>query len=282
MQISRMLFKHSRVAKTCLAQLNNTAARPQYIMPAQARLMTTKTKATSEQKEAKKPKTEKDKKVEEKVADEAKKQMKEDAEKAEDTPKGKVETGKDPAEGTQDAKVQKQVDELKTQLSDKDVKIEELTKKLEKSINNYRYQLAENDNTIKRYKEEVKKTKEYSISNFAKDLLTVRDDLQLALDHSQKFDVESETDIDNCKEQFKNLREGVKMTSKVFDKTMKRFNVEEFKPVGEKFDPNLHEAVAMVDDPSKDPNTICDVMTTGWKIGERVLRAPKVFCVKKR
>lgn len=46
------------------------------------------------------------------------------------------------------------------------------------------------------------------------------------------------------------------MTSTEFDKTMKRFKVVEFIPKGEKFDPQFHEAVAMVDDPSKDPGII--------------------------
>lgn len=46
------------------------------------------------------------------------------------------------------------------------------------------------------------------------------------------------------------------MTSSVFDKTMKRFDVEEYIPMDEKFDPNFHEAMAMVDYPSKEPNTI--------------------------
>ena len=72
------------------------------------------------------------------------------------------------------------------------------------------------------------------------------------------------------------------MTSTVFDKTMKSFNVEEFNPIGEVFDPMLHEAMAAVDDPTKEPNTILNVMTSGWKIGDRVLRASQVFIVKKR
>ena len=46
------------------------------------------------------------------------------------------------------------------------------------------------------------------------------------------------------------------MTSHVFDNTMKRFNVVEFHPQGEKFDPNFHEAIAMIEDPTKDPGTV--------------------------
>jgi molecular chaperone GrpE len=72
------------------------------------------------------------------------------------------------------------------------------------------------------------------------------------------------------------------MTSTVFDKSMKRFDVEEFNPEGKIFDPQLHEAVFMVDDKTKDPNTVAVVVQTGWTIGRRVLRAAKVGCVQKR
>ena len=52
--------------------------------------------------------------------------------------------------------------------------------------------------------------------------------------------------------------------------------------MGEKFDPSKHEAVFLVDDPSKEPHTIAQVMQTGWVIGSRVLRAAKVGTVKER
>lgn len=63
------------------------------------------------------------------------------------------------------------------------------------------------------------------------------------------------------------------MTSTVMDSTLKRFNVLQFNPKGEKFDPNIHEAVFTMPDPTKEPNTVGEVMRSGWKIGDRVLRA---------
>ena len=71
------------------------------------------------------------------------------------------------------------------------------------------------------------------------------------------------------------------MTSTVMDSTLKKFSVIKFHPINEKFDPNLHEAVYTINDPSKDHNTVGQVMQTGWKIGERVLRAAKVGIIKK-
>ena len=66
------------------------------------------------------------------------------------------------------------------------------------------------------------------------------------------------------------------MTSKVFDSIMKRHNVIQFDPLGEKFDPNIHEAMFQVTLEDKSHHEIIDVQQSGWKIGERVLRAAKV------
>lgn len=70
------------------------------------------------------------------------------------------------------------------------------------------------------------------------------------------------------------------MTTKTMDNVLKRFGVVQVEPMGEKFDPNVHEAVFMMQDPEKENNTVGNVMQSGWKIGERNLRAAKVGIVK--
>ena len=72
------------------------------------------------------------------------------------------------------------------------------------------------------------------------------------------------------------------MTIDVMDKTLSRFDVVQFEPIGEKFDPAIHEAMFMMpaaDDIENDHVGAC--IQTGWKIGDRVLRAAKVGVVKK-
>ena len=71
------------------------------------------------------------------------------------------------------------------------------------------------------------------------------------------------------------------MTSKVMDKVLSKFDVVQFDPIGEVFDPNIHDAVFMIPESDYDNNHVGQVMQTGWKIGERVLRAAKVGIVKK-
>ena len=72
------------------------------------------------------------------------------------------------------------------------------------------------------------------------------------------------------------------MTTGVMDKVLKRFDVEQFDPMGEKFDPNIHEAVYMIPQHDEIENDhVGNVIQSGWKIGDRVLRAAKVGIVKK-
>ena len=135
----------------------------------------------------------------------------------------------------------------------------------------YKYQLAENDNTVKRYKHEVANAKEYAVSKFAKDLLEVRDDLQLAMSYTKIEELAEEQDPEILIKNLKELFNGVEMTSKSFDRVMKRFDVIQFDPLGEKFDPNYHEAMFMMKDLTKKAGTVGEVMQSGWKIGDRVL-----------
>ena len=141
--------------------------------------------------------------------------------------------------------------------------------------------MAENDNTVKRYKSEIEKTKSFAISKFAKDLLDVRDSLGLADKHLNMTEVRELSDIDEIKKKFENVAEGMTMTSKIMDHTFQRYGIEEFNPMGDKFDTSVHEAVFMIPKHEKyQKNQVGEVMQTGWKIGDRVLRPAKVGVVQ--
>jgi len=73
-------------------------------------------------------------------------------------------------------------------------------------------------------------------------LLDVRDSLSLALQHCDLEKVQEMDDIDMLKTQFENIVQGQKITSEVMDKTLARFDVTQFDPQDEKFDPNIHDA----------------------------------------
>jgi molecular chaperone GrpE len=71
------------------------------------------------------------------------------------------------------------------------------------------------------------------------------------------------------------------MTADVMDKVLARFKLEQYDPKGKPFDPALHEAVFTVPDSEFENGSVAVTMQTGWKIGDRVLRAAKVGIVKK-
>lgn len=156
------------------------------------RFFATKAKA---EKATEDPKVEKEK-DDSKVADEAKKQMadeiKRKAKEEAKTHKTKSKT----EDTTEKSEADNRVEKLEKQMKELEQELDKQKEETKNYLNKYRYQLAENDNTVKRYLEQVKKAKEYSIGNFAKDLLTVRDNLQLAIEHSQKFDVDNTDDLD--------------------------------------------------------------------------------------
>lgn len=71
------------------------------------------------------------------------------------------------------------------------------------------------------------------------------------------------------------------MTADVMDKVLERFKVTQYDPMGKNFDPKLHEAVFTIPKSEKSNDTVEVVISTGWKIGDRILRAAKVGIVKK-
>lgn len=128
---------------------------------------------------------------------------------------------------------------------------------------------------------EIDQTKEFAISKFAKEMLDVRDNLEMAFKYINDIKISDETKVDELKAHIQQIAKGTEMTNSVMDKGLKKFGVEQFNPEGEKFDPSKHEAVFMVQDDKKDPGTVASVMQSGWKIGSRILRAAKVGVVKK-
>lgn len=169
------------------------------------------------------------------------------------------------------------IQKIKALLSDQETQIDALNDKVKDLKEKLAYQLAENDNTIKRYKKEVENSKLFAITKFAKDLLDVRDNLERAQNHVVKVQSEQEEmKAEDYKDQVEQIKQGLEMTSSVMDSTFSRFQIVQFDPKGEKFDPNIHEAVFTLKDPKLENNVVAEVMQTGWKIGDRVLRASKV------
>lgn len=124
---------------------------------------------------------------------------------------------------------------------------------------------AETENVRRRAQEDIAKAHKFGIEKFAGELLAVKDSLEAAL-ASEKQSVED-------------LRSGVELTLKQLVAAFDRSGVREVNPVGEKFDPNQHQAMSVVES-EQEPNTVVHVLQKGYLIAERVLRPALVMVAK--
>lgn len=129
--------------------------------------------------------------------------------------------------------------------------------------------MADAENVKRRSEKEVAAARIFGIERFANDVLSVHDNLSRAL---QSLDG---TDKSELGENAKNLVEGIELTEKDLMAVLARHGVTAVPGQGSKFDPNVHQAVANI--PSEeDKGNVATVMQTGFKIGERTLRAAMV------
>ncbi len=133
---------------------------------------------------------------------------------------------------------------------------------------------ADMDNLRRRTEREVKDAKSYAAAGFARDMLAVSDNLRRALD---AIPAEARAAGDSG---FAALVEGVEMTERSMLSTLERHGVRKLEPVGEKFDPNFHQAMFEIPNPDVPNNTVMQVVQAGFTIGERVLRPAMVGVAK--
>ena len=128
---------------------------------------------------------------------------------------------------------------------------------------------AEAQNARRRAENEAEKARKFALERFAKDILPVVDNLERGL---ASFDKEDEAQ--------KSAIEGVELTLKTLVDALGRNQIEVIDPNGEPFDPQVHEAVAMVPNPAAEPNTVIDVVQKGYLLNGRLLRAAMVAVAK--
>lgn len=125
---------------------------------------------------------------------------------------------------------------------------------------------AEAENIRRRADREIADAKVYGIASFARDVLNVADDLARAL-----AAVDQETK-DTAEGAVKGLIDGLELTERSLLKGLEKHGIRKVEPVGEKFDPNLHQAMFEVPDPTVATGTVVQVVQSGYVIGDRVLR----------
>ncbi|HCR96853.1 MULTISPECIES: nucleotide exchange factor GrpE [Halomonas] len=127
---------------------------------------------------------------------------------------------------------------------------------------------AEAQNVRRRAEQEADKARKFALEKFVKELLPVVDSLEKALESMQ----------DDASEAH---REGVSMTLNMQLGVLNKFGVESVEPQGEPFDPQVHEAMAMVPNPELEPNTVMEVMQKGYLLNGRLVRPAMVVVSQK-
>lgn len=131
---------------------------------------------------------------------------------------------------------------------------------------------AETENMRKRFDKQLSEAKEYAVSNFAKDMLSVSDNLLRALSFKPT----------EMTEEVSNIMQGVEMTRQEMINIFNKYKMKEINPSnGDKFDYNLHYAVTQVPNSDHPEGTILELVQTGYLIGERLLRPATVTVTKK-
>lgn len=177
-------------------------------------------------------------------------------------------------------------DEVKTEENNKsenqenqtleiDKKISELEEK-NKILNDKFLRLAaELQNNERRNKEELEKTRQYAISNFAGDLVLILENFYLASDNLPVEDIEKSSSV-------KHFADAMIMTKKELTKILEKYSIKRIFPLGEKFDHNLHEAISHVPAlEGEEDGNIKQVVQAGYSIQDRLIRPALVVVTNK-
>jgi molecular chaperone GrpE len=147
-----------------------------------------------------------------------------------------------------------------------DAQSNDLLEQIEDLKSQVLYAKAEAENIRRRSYEEADKTRKFAIEGFSQELLSVKDSLEASL---------GSDNVDN-----NILIDGVELTLKQLNAVFEKFNIVEINPIGEKFDPNEHQAMSMVESKEQESNTVLSVLQKGYKLNDRVIRPAMVSVVK--
>jgi molecular chaperone GrpE len=155
-----------------------------------------------------------------------------------------------------DAEASEQADDTPT--------LESLQAKADENWDRYVRAMAEADNIRKRATRDIEHAHKYALENFSKDLLAVKDSLEMGLAAAENADAGS-------------LLAGSEATLKLLAGTLQRFGICEIDPVGEPFDPDRHEAMTMQPSDDVEPGSVLTVIQKGYALNGRLLRPARVI-----
>ncbi|KAG7375988.1 GrpE protein 1, mitochondrial [Phytophthora pseudosyringae] len=190
---------------------------------------------------------------------------------AAETPKSEETPTPKPEEETRKAEELSETQQLQQQ-------VEQLSAQNKDANDRLLRALADAENVRRISRVDVSNAREFAISKFAKALLDVSDNLKRA---HESINVE-ETPLEPEKqlEAIKVLHEGVVMTETQLQKVFREFKIQQVGAVGDKFDPNVHDALFEYEDAAREAGVVGQLMKTGYLLNDRVIRPAQVGVVK--
>lgn len=154
-----------------------------------------------------------------------------------------------------------------------EARIAELEAEVAKLKSEVLYARADTENVRRRLEQQAEDRAKFAVANFAKDVLGVADNLRRALD-AVPANAREGNDIANT------LTVGVELTERELLTTMERYGIKLIQAMGSRFDPNLHQAMMEMEDPTQPEGTVVMVMQQGYQLHERLLRPALVGVAK--
>ena len=130
---------------------------------------------------------------------------------------------------------------------------------------------AEIENNRKRAQRDIENAHKYALKGFVESLLPVTDSMELGLDATTA----ENPNVDS-------IREGMNMTLELFMNTLHKNGISQINPIGEKFDPEQHQAMTMQESDEVEPNTVIAVMQKGYLLNDRLIRPAMVVVSKEK
>ena len=151
--------------------------------------------------------------------------------------------------------------------------IEQQLDKAQATIKEYWEQIlrlkAEIENNRKRSIRDIENAHKYALRNFSESLLPIVDSMEMAQKAAEAENASLESII-----------KGTELTMSMFIQVLEKYGLQELDPIGEKFDPEQHQAISMVEDKSVESNTVISVMQKGFMLNERLVRPAMVVVSK--
>lgn len=149
------------------------------------------------------------------------------------------------------------------QQADLEASLAEAQAKADENWNLYLRAVAEAENVRKRAAKDVEHAHKYALEAFGKEMLAVRDSFELGIEAADTADAAS-------------LAEGSRASLKLLTAALERFGISEIYPLGEPFDPQLHEAISMLPSADAEPGSVLVVVQKGYLLNGRLLRPAMV------